>query len=105
MTKRYLLSALCKSTVSVVLTLAINDDHLNLNIRLFIFQILIFKTLTMSLLSPTEMFDLVVRGVLVNALGCLGIAFNIMIIIVLRKPEFTKVSLNLIVLCKFTDRD
>ena len=58
----------------------------------------------MSLLSPTEMFDLVVRGVLVNALGCLGIAFNIMIIIVLRKPEFTKVSLNLIIICKFTDR-
>ena len=50
----------------------------------------------------TEWFDLVVRGVLVPSLGCLGILFNFMIIIVLRRPEFTKVSINLIMLCKFT---
>ena len=53
-------------------------------------------------LSSTELFDLVVRGVIVIALGCLGIIFNTMIIIVLRKPEFTKVSINLIMLCKST---
>ena len=53
--------------------------------------------------SPsTEWFDLVVRGVLVPTLGFLGMIFNIMIIIVLRRPEFTKVSINLIMLCKFT---
>ena len=51
----------------------------------------------------TEWFDLVVRGVLVPTLGCLGMIFNIMIIIVLRRPEFTKVSINLIMLCKFTE--
>ena len=50
----------------------------------------------------TEWFDLLVRGVLVPSLGCLGILFNFMIIIVLRRPEFTKVSINLIMLCKFT---
>ena len=50
----------------------------------------------------TEWFDLVVRGVLVPTLGCLGMIFNVMIIIVLRRPEFTKVSINLIMLCKFT---
>ena len=53
--------------------------------------------------SPsTELFDLVVRGVLAPTFGCLGMIFNIMIIIVLRRPEFTKVSINLIMLCKFT---
>ena len=56
------------------------------------------------MLSPsTELFDCVIRGVLVPTLGCLGIIFNIMIIIVLRRPEFTKFSINLIMLCKFTE--
>ena len=54
-----------------------------------------------NMLSPsTELFDRVVRGVLVPTLGCLGMIFNIMIIIVLRRPEFSKVSINLIMLCK-----
>ncbi len=56
-----------------------------------------------KLSSSTELFDLVVRGVLAPTFGCLGIIFNIMIIIVLRRPEFTKVSINLIMLCKFTE--
>ena len=54
-------------------------------------------------LSPTtELFDHVVRGVLVIAFGCLGIIFNIMIIVVLQRPAFKKSSINLLMLCKFT---
>ena len=65
---------------------------------------LILKKMEKYKISPsTEWFDLVVRGVLVPTLGCLGMIFNIMIIIVLRRPEFTKFSINLIMLCKFTE--
>ena len=65
---------------------------------------LILKKMEKYKLSPsTEWFDLVVRGVLVPTLGCLGMIFNIMIIIVLQKPEFTKFSINLIMLCKLTE--
>ena len=56
----------------------------------------------MDLSSSTDLFDLVVRGVLVIALGCLGIIFNAMIVIVLRRPAFKKSSINLLMLCKFT---
>ena len=72
-------------------------------IRYLLYRLILKKMEKYKISPSTEWFDLVVRGVLVPTLGCLGMIFNIMIIIVLRKPEFTKFSINLIMLCKFTE--
>ena len=70
-------------------------------IILHILQALL-KKMEKDKVSPSiELFNLVVRGVLVIAIGCLGIIFNIMIFIVLRRPAFKKSSINLLMLCKF----
>ena len=46
-------------------------------------------------------FDLVIRGVFVNILGILGLVLNTLIIVVVRKPELKRASINLVLLCKY----